>query len=138
MGAGPPKGNKNAEVWNEEDATTFMELAVSKSENEKYDFIGEVAKDLKQDKGVFDYLVSKFTHLKRYKSRIKYNCEVNCFRNGKNGDIVPSLAIMNLKSNHGWTDRAETTLQGGDKPIQTTSLTPEEAASIAKELNNKY
>ncbi len=103
---GAPKRNTNAEKWTIEEATSFMELGVQHSEGKDFDFIGEVAKELKQDKGVFDYLVDKFPELKNHKNRIKYNCEVNCFRNGKKGDIIPSMAIMNLKSNHGWTDRS--------------------------------
>jgi hypothetical protein len=111
--AGAPKENTNAEKWTLDEASSFMELAVLRSEELEFDFIGEVAKELKQDKGVFDYIVEKFPELTRHKKRIKYNCEVNCFRNGKKGDIVPSLAIMNLKSNHGWTDRVDNTTKGG-------------------------
>lgn len=120
MGAGAPKGNTNAEKWTLEEAQSFFDKAIEISEKDNYDFIGEVAKDLKQDKGVFDYLLEKFPEngFKQAKRRIKHNCEVNCFRNGKNGDIVPSLAIMNLKSNHGWTDRVDQTTKGKE---QTTT-----------------
>lgn len=106
---GAPKGNINAEKWTIEEAEKFFNTAVEISDNIDYDFIGEICKDLGQDKGIFDYLIEKFpnTRFKTLKNRIKNNCEVNCFRNAKKGDIVPSLAIMNLKSNHGWTDRVE-------------------------------
>jgi hypothetical protein len=85
------------------------------SELEEYDFIGEVAKDLKQDKGVFDYLLEKFPQFSRLKTRIKNNCETNCFRNSKKGKINTAIGIVNLKSNHGWTDRADVT--SGDKAL---------------------
>lgn len=116
------KGNTNAEKWTLEQTKDFFNDAVSMSSNKDYDFIGEVAKDLDQDKGVFDYLIEKFPieGFKRLKNRIKHNCETNCFRNGKNGNIIPSLAIMNLKSNHGWTDRVDNTTK--DKEITTTTV----------------
>lgn len=120
--AGAPKNNKNAEKWTEEEATSFMNEALELSYNEDYDFIGEIAKQLRVDKGTFDYLIGKFPVLKKIKRHILSNCESNCFRNGKQGNINTAMAIVNLKSNHNWSDRVETTLQGGDKPIQTTTI----------------
>lgn len=105
--AGAPKNNKNAEKWTFEEAEKLFQQAVELSFNGGYDFIGEVAKELNTYIDVFDYLTDKFPELEKYKKQLKRNCEVNCFSNGKNGNIVPSLAIMNLKSNHGWTDRVE-------------------------------
>ncbi len=101
------KDNKNAEKWTLEEATKFMNKAVELSNTNKFDFIGEVAKKMGSYIDVFDYITEKFTQLEHLKTRVKRNCEVNCFSNGKNGDIIPSLAIMNLKSNHGWTDRVQ-------------------------------
>ena len=105
--AGAPENNKNAEKWPFDEAEKLFQQAVELSFNEGYDFIGEVAKKLNTYIDVFDYLTDKFPELEKYKKQLKRNCEVNCFSNGKNGNIVPSLAIMNLKSNHGWTDRVE-------------------------------
>lgn len=117
---GAPQGNTNAEKWTIEEATKFFDEAVSLSKNDDYDFIGEVAKDLDQDKGVFDYLIDKFPELERMKTKIKNNCEVNCFRNGKKGDINTAMAIVNLKSNHGWTDRVDTTTK--DNEVSSTTI----------------
>lgn len=128
-----PKENTNAEKWTEEEATKFIDKAVKLSNLKEYDFIGEVAKDLDQDKGVFDYLVGKFPHFKKDKRRIKNNCETNCFRNAKKGKIIPSLAIMNLKSNHGWTDRAETTVKG---KLDLSQYTDEELEQKIKEIGS--
>ena len=121
------ENNKNAEKWTIDEAVKFFDLAIEFSYKLEYDFIGEVAKDLNQDKGVFDYLVEKFpdSGFKSLKRRIKNNCEVNCFRNGKKGDIVPSLAIMNLKSNHGWTDRVDTTTKGKEISSVTRTIVDE-------------
>ena len=106
-----PKENTNAEKWTIEEATKFFNDAMELSINEgrDYDFIGEIARDLKQYKEIFGYLSEKFTSLKPLHNRIISNCEANCFYNGKKSNIVPSLAIMNLKSNHGWTDRNDIT-----------------------------
>ncbi len=119
--------NKNAEKWTFEEAQKFFMDAYEKSIEKKgddylYDFIGEIARELGQYKELFGYLVDKFPSLEKYYVSIKSNCEANCFYNGKKNNIVPSMAIMNLKSNHGWTDRAETTIQGGDKPVSVISL----------------
>ena len=100
-------GNDNAETWTIEIASKFMDSALELSMTREYDFIGEIARDLKSYKEVFSYLSGKFPELKTKHNTIISNCEANCFYNGKKSNIVPSLAIMNLKSNHGWTDRQE-------------------------------
>lgn len=115
MTAGAPKYNTNAEKWDFETAEQFLESAVELSENEDYDFIGEVAKDLKQGKNTFDYLAGKFPALNHYRTIIKNNCETNCFRNSKKGNIREATAIINLKANHGWKDRSDLTTN--DKEI---------------------
>lgn len=106
--------NKNAEKWTLEIATKLFDDAIILSDDAErtYDFIGEIARELKQYKEVFTYLSEKFPELKEVHKRLLSNCEANCFYNGKKSNIVPSLAIMNLKSNHGWTDRADVTTQG--------------------------
>jgi len=128
--AGAPEDNKNAEIWDKETAEQFMIDSVEKSKSDDYDFIGEVAKDMDQDKGVFDYIIKKFPELKKYKKRIKNNCEVNCFRNGKKGKINTAIAIVNLKSNHNWTDRQDMKSKGkkleGTLPPQITFVDADE------------
>jgi len=127
------KDNKNAEKWTFADAEQFMLEALEISKSGEFDFIGEVAKSLDSYIDVFDYLITKFPELKYIKKHIKRNCESNCFSNGKKGDINTAMAIVNLKSNHGWTDRQDTTsngkelkpstiinLGGGIKPDETT------------------
>lgn len=132
--AGAPKENTNAEKWTLEEATKFMNEAVELSNSKKYDFVGEVAKDLGQYHHLFGYLKTKFKEVTRQYNMIYSNCEANCFFNGKTGEIIPSLAIMNLKSNHKWTDRVDNTTEGkeikqtitvnlgeGKKPNETTT-----------------
>lgn len=115
-------GNQYNEHWTKEESITFLNKAIELSNKNTYDFIGEVAKDLDSYADVFDYIIEKFPDLKNLKNRIKRNCEVNCFSNGKKGKITPSLAIMNLKSNHGWTDRTQTDLTTNGKDINVNPI----------------
>ena len=39
---------------------------------------------------------------------MKNNCEANCFNNIKKENINTAAGIINLKSNHGWSDRIQT------------------------------
>lgn len=118
MPAGAPKENTNAEKWNYETAEKLFLDALELSKDEQYDFLGEIAKKLESYIDVFDYLTDKFPELLRYKKQIKRNCEANCFSNSKRGNINTAIGIVNLKSNHGWTDRADLT-SGGDKISNT-------------------
>lgn len=116
------KGNKNAEKWTLKEAEKVLQKAITISRGEDYDFIGEVAFDMELGKSTFTYLVDKFPELKPLYTEVRENCERNCFKNGKKGNIVPSMAIMNLKSNHGWTDRQQTDITTGGDKIQPTQI----------------
>lgn len=109
MGVGAPKYNLNAEKWTKKEATEMFEKALELSNKISYDFIGTVFKDAGTNRHVADYLVKKFPELAHYKTGIKSNCESNCFTNGKKGDIIPTMALGNLNSNHGWAQRTENT-----------------------------
>lgn len=130
--AGPPKENTNAEKWTIETATEFMSKAVELSKSYDYDFIGEIAKELDSYIDVFDYLVEKFPELKRLKTKMKRNCEVNCFSNIKKENINTAAGIINLKSNHGWTDRTQQDVTTQGKAIQSQFIvsTKEQAEEI--------
>ena len=109
-----PRENKNAEKWTEEDAVAFFETAIEMAERDErdFDFIGEIARELNSYKEIFSYLSSKYDSVKPLKNRLLTALEANCFYNAKKGNIVPSLGIINLKSNHGWTDRVDQTTKG--------------------------
>lgn len=113
-----PMGNKNAEKYTLEIAEKLfsdcLEIALDTT-LDCNDFIGEVAQKCGTNHKLLLQLTDKFPNLKDSFEAIKSACESNCFRNGKKGKIVPSLAIMNLKSNHGWKDRTDLTTN--DKPI---------------------
>lgn len=104
-----PKENKNAEKWTLEQSEELLKSALELSYSKEYDFIGEIARELNTYHDLFGYLVEKFPELSEYLKRIKANCEANCFSNGKKGNIDKAMSIVNLKSNHGWTDRIDQT-----------------------------
>lgn len=136
MGAGAPKGNTNAEKWTEEEAISLFNTCLEYSKDltsEDNDFIGEVAQLANTTLSTLDYLHNKYPSLKTIYKDIKSNCETNCFRNGKKGKINSALAIMNLKSNHGWTDRLDNTTKDEPivKEIDYTKLSTEALKEIA-------
>jgi len=115
-------GNQYNEHWTFEQSSIFLDKAIEISKKKDFDFIGEVAREQNSYKEVYNYIIDKFPQLKHKLTQIKSNCERNCFYNGKNGDIIPSLAIMNLKSNHGWTDRVDTTTKDEKLPSSKTVI----------------
>jgi len=138
---GAPKGNLNAEKWTLEVSKAFLEKALLLSENPDYDFIGEIAYDLKEGKNIFDYLIDKFPELTEYKARILTNCEVNCFRNVKKENINVAIGIINLKSNHGWTDRQQLDHTTQGEKVNTglqIHVSSEETQRTLKELMDLF
>ena len=112
-----PKGNLNAEQWSLEEATKLFNDAVELSKDDKYDFIGEIARDLGVYRELFVYLSDKFKELEPSYSLIKSNLEANCFSHSKKGEIKEATAIMNLKSNYNWTDRNTNTTTVIEQPL---------------------
>jgi hypothetical protein len=130
------EGNTNAEIWTFDEAKKFLLEAYELSLQDDYDFIGEIARDLKSYREVFKYLSDKFPKLKTTHNKILSNLEANCFSHAKKGKIKEATAIVNLKSNYGWTDRVDNTTKG-DK-IEAKPLTKEEIKKTADELENGY
>lgn len=126
-----PYGNKNAEKWNFRQAIKLFNDAIDMTDrketvnvtNQKgeltntyevyeFDFIGEIAGELKTFHEIFKHLVDRFPVLKRKYNVIKNNIERNCYSNTKKGYIKEATGIVNLKSNYKWTDRADLTTDG--------------------------
>ena len=119
-------GNKNAEKWTEEESIKLFESAIQLSNKKEtvkvngqsiesylYDFIGEITGELDTYKETFTYLAKKHKgKVNQLHIKLLANLERNCFYNGKKGAIKEASAIMNLKSNHRWTDRIDNTTQG--------------------------
>jgi len=128
--AGAPYGNKNAEKWTLEVAEELYTEAIKLSLQDEYDFIGEIARDLGTSRDIFTDLYDKFPKLKRTYNQLLTNLEANCFTHAKKGMIKEATAIVNLKSNHKWTDRSE---NKNENTITTTIVVQDK--NTAKELN---
>lgn len=125
MPAGAPFGNKNAEKWSLRKSIKLFNAAIELSQEQesyfikqgekaievtgyKYDFIGEIARELGTFHHLFGHLVKRFPQLQRLKNQLDSNIESNCYYNAKKGTIKEAVGIVNLKSNWDWTDRQST------------------------------
>lgn len=142
------EGNNSAEIWTLEEAEKLFDKAFEMTEAEtyytvaggvrvlgyKHDFVGTIIRELREEykeKGrvgrtlLSDHLPNRFPHLKdRYKALLS-ELETNCYENTKKGIINTAVGIVNLKSNHKWTDRTQNDITtDGEKisiaPIQWT------------------
>ena len=124
------QGNKNAEKWSEELSIKLFENAIELTNQKEtffvngknikgysFDFIGELARELNTFKEIFTHLKGRFNTLDELHKTLITNIESNCYYNTKRGLIKEATGIVNLKSNHKWTDRSQTDLTSGDKPI---------------------
>lgn len=116
-----PKGNKNAEKWTIEKAEILLLNAIKLSNQKEnftvngkqiqgysFDFIGEVARELDTYHEIITRDIPKrFPELKALTNKLIKNLETNCYSNTKKGLIREATGIVNLKSNHKWTDRIE-------------------------------
>ena len=157
MPAGAPYGNKNAEKWSFRKATNLFKDAIELSnETEsyflkqgekaievkgyKYDFIGEIARELGTFHQIFTHLTNRFPTLQRLKNELDNNIQSNCYCNGKKGSIKEASALMNLKANWFWKDRVENDHKSSDgsmSPNDWKNQTTEELEKrlqISKEL----
>ena len=128
MSVGAPKENTNALKWTLNEAEKVfieaVEMAYQKDKDVyKYDFIGEIARELKLYKEVFTYLKDKFPDdLSELHKELISTLEANCFYNSKKGNINTAIGIVNLKSNHGWTDRQQTDVTTNGKDLNTAPI----------------
>lgn len=119
---GAPDGNDNAEKWTIKEAKQLFDAALLMSNQNDYDFIGEIARDLDTYRDIFTYLLDKFPELKTTHKRILSNLEANCFSHTKKGTINTAVGIVNLKSNYNWTDRQQTDITTNGENINTTPI----------------
>jgi len=131
---GAPEGNVNAQKWDINTATKLFDDALELSRGDDYDFIGEIARDLKVYRELFNYLSDTYSDLKPVYSQILSNLEANCFSHSKKGKIREATAIVNLKSNYHWTDRID---QKGLVVNYNTEVSKEEAKNISDALENE-
>ena len=141
MAVGAPYGNRNAEKWNIKKAIKLFNDAieltnkkdktlvkvgdkVTEFEGYEFDFIGEVARELGTFKEIFSHLIKRFPSLIRKHNSLITNIESNCYYNTKKGAIKEGTGIVNLKSNHRWTDRIEQNQNIEDKRKTVNDLFP--------------
>ena len=120
MPVGAPYGNRNAEKWSLRKATQLFKDAIKLSKEKemvkvqgvsiecyKYDYIGEIARELETFHQIFSHLINRFPSLQRLKNELDNNIQSNCYYNAKKGAIREATGIVNLKSNWNWRDRQE-------------------------------
>jgi len=113
-------GNQYKEHWTFEKAKELFEKALGLARQKEsyskgeysvkgysFHFLGEIASELDTYLDVFTYLIDKYNELKEPYKKLKTRLESNCFADSKKGIIKEASAIMNLKSNYGWTDRMQ-------------------------------
>jgi hypothetical protein len=124
-----PVSNINAKKWNLKKSISIFKKAIElsnqkeifdfgvngKKEGYKFDFIGEIAAELKVYRELFIYLKDTYKVLERLDRQLHTNIERNCFSNTKKGIIKEGTGIINLKSNYKWKDRVDSTTD--DKEI---------------------
>ena len=132
MGAGAPYGNKNAEKWNIRKCVNMYTEAIRMSNLKvngefKYDFIGEIARELgTTHQMLIRDLPKRFPQLQRLKNQLISNMEANCYANTKSGKIREATGIVNLKSNHHWTDRLDMNQHIDDRRKSVDDLFPKD------------
>lgn len=129
--------NKNAEKWTLEEAEKLFNKALELSYNTDFDFIGEIARELKTYHKIFKYLIGRFPSLEPTYDTIISNLESNCFSNSKKGNINTAVGIVNLKSNHGWTDRVQSDLTTNGKDISIPPISWVANVTDEEDLENE-
>lgn len=123
-------GNRNAEKWTFKKSVKLFNDAIELSNRKEkqyikvgseavevecyvFDFIGEIAGELgTYHQLITQHLPERFKSLERLKKQLLNNLERNCYINTKKGMIKEATGIVNLKSNHKWTDRVDNTTKG--------------------------
>jgi hypothetical protein len=115
------EGNTSAEIWTLEEAEKLFDEALSivkrkisynvngkNVDGYEFDFMGELVDELDVYRELITkHLPNRFTILKPKLDSIISKLETNCYSNTKKGIINTAAGIVNLKSNHKWTDRTE-------------------------------
>lgn len=120
--AGAPKNNTNAKKWSEKTATALLENALELSMEPQYAWIGSIWRELAVAKSTIHDICENYPELKVTLEMVKDNCAHNCFELASDKTKHNAGYILNLKSNHGWTDRVENTNNITVKPFNIKDL----------------
>lgn len=142
---GAPFGNKNGLIWTIDKANELLDKAIELTNRKElvkidkelveayeFDFIGEIAREL----NVYRDLITRDIPKQHPDLQSKVNLlvnrlEANCYSNTKKGKINTAVGIVNLKSNHGWTDRQQ--IEQKQTNIDLSGLTTEEIKDLLNE-----
>ena len=142
---GAPFGNKNGLIWTLDKANELLDKAIELTNRKEwvkidkelveayeFDFIGEIAREL----NVYRDLITRDIPKQHPDLQSKVNLlvnrlEANCYSNTKKGKINTAVGIVNLKSNHGWTDRQQ--IDQKQTNIDLSGLTTEEIKDLLNE-----
>ncbi|WP_295676150.1 hypothetical protein [uncultured Empedobacter sp.] len=117
-------GNLNAELYSEEQSLDLFGQMIVMSQDNNYTFIKQLTRQFGISYDVMINLTKRFPSLQEAYKLIKDNLETNCYTATNDGKLKLPLAMLNLKSNYGWTDRIENktdvTTQG--QPLQISNL----------------
>ena len=142
---GAPFGNKNGLIWTFEKSSELLDKAIELTNRKEwvkidkelveayeFDFIGEIAREL----NVYRDLITRDIPKQHPDLQSKVNLlvnrlEANCYSNTKKGKINTAVGIVNLKSNHGWTDRQH--IEQKQTNIDLSGLTTDEIKDLLNE-----
>lgn len=141
---GAPKDNRNAETWTLKEANyVFEQVSLMLNNREFYavagldgyscHFLGEACSLANTTIDKLKYARDKY-NLKGWYQELKRKSESNCFTDTKKGIINTGAGIMNLKSNHGWTDRVQQDNTTKGEKINTQFIVSSQEQ--ADQLNN--
>lgn len=142
---GAPFGNKNGLIWTLEKANELLDKAIELANRKEwvkidkelveayeFDFIGEIARELNVYRDLITRDIPKQHPDLQGKVNLLVNrLEANCYSNTKKGKINTAVGIVNLKSNHGWTDRQQ--IEQKQTNIDLSGLTTEEIKDLLNE-----
>jgi hypothetical protein len=98
----------------------------------KFDFIGEIARELDIYRDLIPRDIKKHhPELTEKINKLINRLEANCYSNTKKGKINTAVGIVNLKSNHGWTDRQQ--IEQHQTNIDLSNLSTEEIKALLKD-----
>jgi len=117
-------GNLNAEQYTLEDSLDLFSQMIIMSQDDSYTFIKQITREYGVTENVIKHLVKRFPTLKEPYDLIKENLETNCYTATNDGKLKLPLAMLNLKSNYGWTERVSqnTDVTSGGQPLQISNL----------------
>ena len=117
-------GNLNAELYSEEQSLDLFGQMIVMSQDNNYTFIKQLTRQFGISYDVMINLTKRFPSLQEAYKLIKDNLETNCYTASNEDKLKIQLAMLNLKSNYGWTDRVSqnTDITTGGEKLQLNNL----------------